>query len=496
MAAGRTPQLTTRLALGSLLLFVSIGAVLAFLVSGQLRGRQEQAATYHAEFVAGSILRYELTPQDVAQPVDPRSARYQYLQEIVRKRLLAPPVVRLKLWRDDGTIVLSDEPRLIGRNFGVDDELKEAFLGEPSSGVTDLSDAENVFERTQFKKLFSTYVPVYLVGARDHGEADAVAELYTDYAGIQSQVSHLFQTLVATLIVGLGALYLLLLPIIRRVTRTLAVQNVKLEEQAGRLQTLLETEQQTVAELRELNRLKDDFVAMASHEVRTPLTSIIGYAKTLRRPEFANDGAAREEFLQAIERQGDRLSRLVGNLLAASHIEDDRAHLTLAPFSLPELVEDVLAGLGPRAKRVAVTLPTDLPPLVTDRQRMELILANLLDNALKFSPNGHRCDLQAWADEQAVVVSVRDRGIGIAPQDLGKIFDRFYQVDSSVTRRYGGVGLGLNIVQELVESIGGTIDVSSSPGEGSTFTVRIPFAPPWSAAEAERSPRAEPAAAR
>src|SRR5207249_4064212 len=107
MAAGRTPQLTTRLALGSLLLFVSIGAVLAFLVSGQLRGRQEQAATYHAEFVAGSILRYELTPQDVAQPVDPRSARYQYLQEIVRKRLLAPPVVRLKLWRDDGTIVLS-----------------------------------------------------------------------------------------------------------------------------------------------------------------------------------------------------------------------------------------------------------------------------------------------------------------------------------------------------------------------------------------------------
>jgi signal transduction histidine kinase len=476
MAFDKNPRLVTRFAVTSLLAFILIGVVLAFGVSSQLRSRQEQAATEHAQFIATSILPYELTPQDVTAPIDPQSERYRELLDVVRQRLLQSPVVRLKLWRRDGTILFSDEPRLIGRRFESEEDLEDAFSGQTHSGVSDLSDSENIFERQRFSKLFETYVPLYLQGSRS-GVADAVAELYTDYAGIQQQINQLFRTLTVTLVLGLATLYLLLMPITRRVARTLSSQNDTLAEQAERLQGLLEREQDTVAELRELNELKDEFVAMASHEVRTPLTSIVGYAKTLRRPQFSEDPAVREEFLEAIERQGDRLSRLVENLLAASRIEEERGRLTLVPVSIKEVIGEVLAGLGPRERRVQVSLSQELPVVVSDRQRLELVLANLLDNALKFSRAGTLCEVSARREGDSVALSVRDRGIGIAPEHLDRIFERFYQVDSSVTRGYGGVGLGLSLVRELVQSLGGTVEVASTPGQGSTFTVKVPLGP-------------------
>src|SRR5438034_2896079 len=129
MRLGPNHRLVTRIALGSLVAFVAIGTVLAFLVSDQLRKRQEQAATYHAIFAADSILRYELTPQDLAEPVGVHTARFLELRYFVRARLLRPPVVRMKIWRKDGTVLFSDEPRLVGMRFEPDDELMEAFEG-------------------------------------------------------------------------------------------------------------------------------------------------------------------------------------------------------------------------------------------------------------------------------------------------------------------------------------------------------------------------------
>jgi signal transduction histidine kinase len=478
MKSARNPRLIVRFGLASLVAFVTIGFVLAFLVSSQLRGRQEEAAKDHAVFVTDSFLRYELTAQDVSGPIAPSGRRYLELASLIRSRLLQPPVVRVKIWRSDGTIVFSDESRLIGRRFEDEvGELEEVFDGKVSAGVSDLSATENLFERGSFAKLFETHVPLYLPGSTG-GRADAVAELYTDYAGIQGQINHLFKTLVITLFAGLLALYLLLLPIIRRTARTLSGQNAKLEEQAQSLQSLLEREQETVSELRELNRLKDDFVAVASHEVRTPLTSIIGYAKTLRRPEFAEDRSTRDEFLAAIERQGDRLHRLVGNLLAASHLDEAQESLAAAPTSPRAVVDEVLAGLGPQARRVRVFLPPDLPEVASDRNRLELILANLVDNALKFSAEESPVDLGARRVGNDVEMWVSDRGIGIEADHLHRIFDRFYQVDSSVTRRYGGVGLGLHLVHELAQSLGGTVGALSTPGSGSTFTITVPLGLP------------------
>ena len=254
----------------------------------------------------------------------------------------------------------------------------------------------------------------------------------------------------------------------------LAEQNEILANQAERLEELLEKEHHPVDELRELNRMKGEFVAVVSHELRTPVTALIGYAKTLRQPEFANDAVMREEFLERMERQGDRLQRLVENLLTASRIESRQLPLALGRVLFEDLVREVIESLGTEAARVHVRLADDLPVLTTDRQLLSQVLQNLVDNAMKYSPDGSPCELEAIPRDDAIVFWVQDHGIGIPADELPRIFERFYQVDQSSTRTFRGAGLGLSLVQDLLEHLGGTIEVQSVEGEGSRFMVTLP----------------------
>ena len=258
----------------------------------------------------------------------------------------------------------------------------------------------------------------------------------------------------------------------------LAEQNALLAEQAGRLEALLEKEHHTVDELRQLNRMKGEFVAVVSHELRTPVTALIGYAKTLRQPEFANDVMMREEFLERMERQSDRLLRLVENLLTASRIESQQLPLALGRVLFEDLVREVVESLATDANRVHVQIPNDLPVLTTDRQLLSRVLQNLVDNALKYSPAGSPCELEAAARDSSLVFWVQDYGIGIPDDEQPRIFDRFYQVDQSSTRTFRGAGLGLSLVQDLLHHLGGTIEVRSVEGQGSRFTVMLPVRHP------------------
>jgi signal transduction histidine kinase len=260
----------------------------------------------------------------------------------------------------------------------------------------------------------------------------------------------------------------------RALAERLAEQNEVLADQARRLEELLEKEHHTVGELRELNRMKGEFVAVVSHELRTPVTALIGYAKTLRQPEFADDMKMREEFLERMERQSDRLLRLVENLLTASNLESHNLSLSVGRVLFEDLVREVIEGLANDASRVHVNVPEDLPVLTTDRQLLTRVLQNLVDNALKYSPDGSPCELEARGEADRIVFWVRDYGIGISPSELPRIFDRFYQVDSSSTRTFRGAGLGLSLVRDLLDHLGGTIEVESTPGDGSKFTVTIP----------------------
>ncbi|HLB61829.1 MAG TPA: HAMP domain-containing sensor histidine kinase [Actinomycetota bacterium] len=260
----------------------------------------------------------------------------------------------------------------------------------------------------------------------------------------------------------------------RALADRLADQNKVLAEQARRLEQLLEKEHQNVAELRELNRMKGEFVAVVSHELRTPVTALIGYAKTLRQPEFSDDATIRDEFLERMERQGDRLLRLVENLLTASNLENNKLPVSIGRVLFEDLCREVVEGLSTEGERVRVGVPNDLPVLFTDRQLLSRVVSNLIDNALKYSPDGSPCELGASKEEDGIRFWVRDQGIGIPPQQVDRIFDRFYQVDSSTTRTFRGAGLGLSLVRDLLEHLGGTIDVDSAQGEGSTFSVWLP----------------------
>ncbi|HZD75306.1 MAG TPA: HAMP domain-containing sensor histidine kinase [Actinomycetota bacterium] len=261
-------------------------------------------------------------------------------------------------------------------------------------------------------------------------------------------------------------------------------RNELLDAQARELAVHLYRERRTVAELEELSRLKSQLVAMASHELRTPLTSIIGYAGALGRMRGRVEPGRRQEFLDIIERQAKRLLSLVERLLSASRLESGKFVTTFSGVCVRDLCHEVVEGLGIDGDRVVVKLPDDLPEPVTDHRFLAQVLGNLVENALKYSPRDRPCTLSARHDGDRLVLWVQDHGIGIPESERRRIFDVFYQVDRGGTRHAGGVGLGLTLVRELVDVLGGTISVESGVGRGSRFTVTLPLVHP--AAEGTR----------
>jgi signal transduction histidine kinase len=469
--------LVARFALASLVVFVVIAIAMSFVASREMSRRAEHSAELRAVVVAQEVFRFALDDSGIKGTVHKpiRGLRYGHLDALVTSRILQTPVVRVKLWSPSGVILYSDDRRLVGRRFRGDPDAR-ALHGETVSGVSDLSEPENVFERSLAPRLFSTYVPLYLASAPP-GPPDAVVELYQDYSSIQAEANAVFRELLVSFSGALLVLYVALLPLVLRASRELRAQNDQLDWQARRLEGLLTVEQRSTAELRRLNKMQSDFAAVASHELRTPLTAILGYVKTLQRPEFEDDPVARSEFLGAIERQSGRLFRLITNLLTAAHVEHHGTALEVTSIRLATLVDEVVEGFHESSERLVVQLPPDLPTIYSDPMLVSGILNNLIDNGLKYSSDDAPVVIEASSDGGWMRISVRDSGVGVAPEEHRRIFDRFYQSDQSATRRFGGVGLGLPLVRELARTLGGTVEVESEPGVGSVFTVSLPLRP-------------------
>jgi two-component system phosphate regulon sensor histidine kinase PhoR len=459
-----------RFALTSLLVFVVIGVAFALVRGGDVREREERAAAARAELIAVHVVGPMVQPSDLDRPI--RGERYTELRRELEAFIRADGrIERIKIWGTDGTILFSDDPEQVGSRPEIEEDLREAYEGEVASEISSLEEAENRSERKLADRLFETYVPLR---SEPGGPVHAVVEVYQDYSAIQAEIDAFEQTLTVSLGIGLLLLYVALLPVAVGVTRTLRRQNERLHEQATQLETLLEREQQTVAELVELDRLKSDFVAAASHELRTPLTSIRGYVHVLRQTRATEDPFVRDG-LAAIDRQTGRLSRLIGNLLREGRLEGPDDAPEVQSVDVAELVRHLRQDFHEGGKRISIEIPDDLPPIPCDGERLVEILTNLVDNALKYSPPDAPVEIGASVQDDTLSLWVRDRGVGIAENELSRIFERFYQADQTATRPFGGVGLGLHIVHGLVDGMGGRIDVESREGEGSTFTVRIPF---------------------
>ncbi len=227
-----------------------------------------------------------------------------------------------------------------------------------------------------------------------------------------------------------------------------------------------------ISALKRLERIRKDFVANVSHELRTPVTVIKGYTETLQKNGIGTAPETVERFLAVIHTHADRLANLIGDLLTLSELESAGYTLTLHPVALPEVVATARMLLEQKAAEKEITInPGRLSGLkvLADVGRLEQVLVNLLDNAVKYTPSGGTIDLLARETGDEVEIAVRDSGQGIPPQDLPRLFEPFYRVDSARSRQEGGTGLGLAIVKHIVQLHGGTVRVESIPGKETTF---------------------------
>jgi signal transduction histidine kinase len=258
-------------------------------------------------------------------------------------------------------------------------------------------------------------------------------------------------------------------------------QNRELEERNKKLE-------EANVRLKELDRLKSAFLATVSHELRTPLTSIIGYSEMLAEGLAGALNEEQTDYVRTIMEKGETLLKLISSILDISQIEAGKVRLNFEPMDALDLVSSSVTSVKPQAAKKGVRLeakvPKAMPQVLGDRDRLRQAVVNLLANALKFTSKGgqvtatltevmHQPDLNA----PGYRIIVEDTGVGIAADQFDKIFQSFYQVDSSSTREYGGAGIGLAIVKSFVEGHGGVVRVASEVGRGSRFTLILPVTP-------------------
>jgi signal transduction histidine kinase/CheY-like chemotaxis protein len=236
-------------------------------------------------------------------------------------------------------------------------------------------------------------------------------------------------------------------------------------------------------ELKELDRMKSDLLANVSHELRTPLTAIKGYTDYILERKLGPITDKQEKGLVVVQRNLDRLARSIDALLDFSRMDMGRIALSIQPFSLQLLVEQIHTTVRSELERKRLTFVADidpaLPAVIADREKLSAVLENLVINAIKFTPEGGRITVGASRTSgnvrSSADIRVADSGIGIPEDQIGRIFNRFHQVDGTSTRRFGGVGLGLAIVKSILEAHGSTITVESKPGQGATFRFTLPL---------------------
>lgn len=235
-----------------------------------------------------------------------------------------------------------------------------------------------------------------------------------------------------------------------------------------------------ISALKKAERIRRDFVANVSHELRTPVTVIKGYAETLLSGALADDPQRSERFLGIILNHADRLTSLVRDLLTLSELESGEVTMQPQSIEVAGAVRHALLLMGQRGEEKEIAMeyagPAATPCVSADRGRLDQILINLLDNAVKYSGPGGKVTVSAAEEGDMVRVTVRDSGIGIPRKDLPRLFERFYRVDEARSRDRGGTGLGLSIVKHIVQAHGGSVSVESTPGVGSAFSFTLPKA--------------------
>ncbi len=271
-----------------------------------------------------------------------------------------------------------------------------------------------------------------------------------------------------------------------------AIDNARLFNEAYRARQILELKvqertrqlSQALEEVQRISRMKSEFISAVSHELRTPLTSIKGYAMLLISGKMGELPDAVRMRLEKINAHSDRLVEMINGLLDISRIESGRVELKFGRHDLHKILDSVGDLLAPQIKSkdivFSVDLPGDLPKPSIDAGQIERVFINLIGNAIKFTPPAGRISVGGRAEENRLVLTVSDTGIGIKPEDIGRLFDEFYRVENEINQNVKGTGLGLALVKKIIRAHGGDIWVESPPGEGSRFHFTLPIDGPAS----------------
>ncbi|HDK26507.1 MAG TPA: phosphate regulon sensor histidine kinase PhoR, partial [Candidatus Atribacteria bacterium] len=232
-----------------------------------------------------------------------------------------------------------------------------------------------------------------------------------------------------------------------------------------------------ITEIKKLEKMRSEFVANVSHELRTPLTSIQGFVETLKDGAINDPGKA-QYFLEIIEKQSNRLNNLIEDILQLSKIESQEIIMNLQSINLRDLIDKTISEFKKKIEqknhKIKINISPQLPLIKADPEQIEVVFRNLLDNAIKYTPNRGEIYISAFEKAENIYIEIADNGIGISAEHLPRIFERFYRVDKDRSRKLGGTGLGLAIVKHIVQAHGGTIGVESKPGKGSKFFFTLP----------------------
>ncbi|MGB4869427.1 MAG: GAF domain-containing protein [Candidatus Promineifilaceae bacterium] len=361
------------------------------------------------------------------------------------------------------TITMLTEDRkelIVAAAVGVDEEYMQARMqvDESISGEVvrdgDLVYIRDTYEEPQFLFFSDIVRSLLVVPLIVRGETIGTLTIDSDKANAFSESDIQLMTIAAAQV-------------------SIAISNAGLfEEVEARAQELAEA----YNELKESDRLKDELVQNVSHELRTPLTFVKGYVDLLMDGEMGLVTPAQQDALQIVATKTDEITRLIDDIITLQRI--DAGNLQVAPQSVSDLIQKAIAGHRMVAEKKGLLIEADLPPTAgvapVDKGRINQVLDNLIANAMKFSPDGGLIRVRLEENEQEICVIVSDQGIGMPKEKQTRIFDRFYQIDGSSRRRFGGTGIGLAIVKRIVDAHQGKIWVESEPNEGSSFYFTLP----------------------
>jgi signal transduction histidine kinase len=475
------PRLLLRFALYTGVVLLGAGLAIAWLVNREVADRAGRTVAKQSRSIALSNLRSHLRISDFAAPVTP--ARRAVLDELFRHSTV-PGVVNGGLVSANGTVTYSADHSRIGGKPRHPKIFAGALAGRISQRVT---------YRTSWRTGRSVKVLQILVPVRASISGRPIGLIGVDqnYSVVAVGTGDAATRLGVILAIALVLLYIALFPIMNRLTRQLAARNRRLHELAeerGRLfkgeraaRAEAESVQRLLAEqneqLRELDRLKDEFVSLVSHELRTPLTSIRGYVELLLEEKGQLDDDQRR-FLEIVNRNSERLLALVADLLFLAQIDAGKPAIEFGKVDLNRIAEECVEASSPVADSKAIDLSLQarrLPRIEGDPARLAQVLDNLVSNALKFTPSGGTVEVRLRPEDGQAVLEVDDTGLGVPEEEQERLFERFFRSSSAMESAIPGTGLGLTITKAIVERHGGTIEVESAPNAGTTVRVRLPL---------------------